>query len=244
MGVDPTQQVEESAAPAATEVTPVVEAPPATPWRKELDEFFADQPEDVRTKVDSYIATKRQPYVTKLEQDRAELAEKAAWFEDLQEDPDSVLRDAIEQTYSPEAATKFLALIAEGVTPAEAAEEVAAPHAALAPEDRAALDRAKARDEEEALASYLKEVDTLVEANPHVVADSFHFYVEKAGDIEGALALWNKHFPPPAAGVVEDPAIPTPPATLTGGGGGTPVAKAALTLDELGSALFDSARGR
>lgn len=213
-----------------------------TPWRKEVDEYFSDVDSGVRDKIDVYIREKRQPYVTKLEGDRAELADKAAWFDDLEADPDSVLSDAINQKYSPELAEKFLALIDAGAPPDQAAKGAAEDGAAiLSPDDRAILDRAKARDDKEALDVYLAEVSALVKDNPHVVPDSFHFYVEKAGDLESALALYNKHFPPP---VVPDLDPPLPPATLSGGGGGTPVAKEALTLEELGKAMFDAASGR
>ncbi len=226
-------------------VAPEVAAPPAevpaassTPWRRELDEYFADQPEDFRAKVDSYVREKRQPYVTKLEQERADLEERAAWYDDLEADPDAVLRDAIEQKYSPDVAAKFVALLEEGA-PAE--EAVAAlPAATLAPEDRAVLDYAKEQQAERELATYLAEVDEVLKDKPHVNKDSFHFYVEKAGDLADALELYNKHYPPP---VVDAPPPPTPPATLSGGGAAAPMAQTPLSLDQLGSALFDAARG-
>ncbi len=223
--------------PAAPAVEPA--ALPDAPWAKDRDTLFADPAS--RTAFDTYMRTTAQPYTTKLEQDKADLAERAAWFDDLNADPDAVLRDAIEQTYGADKAQEFAALIAAGVAPEAAAEEVVPAKAELDPEDRAAIDYAKDRRAKDALAEYMAEVDALIVEHPHVAKDAFHLYVKEHGDLAEALTAYNAHFPPPAK---EEPPAPTAPATLGGGGtvGGT--ATAIGSLNDLGAALFAAAAPR
>lgn len=231
-----------AAVPAGATTPPPEPDAGATPWRKEVDEYFADHDEEFRTKVDSYLRDKRQPYVTKLEQERGDLADKAAWFDDLQDDPADTLRDAIEQAFSPEVAAKFVALVEEGATQEVAlAAAQADPPERLTADERSALDFAKEQKATSELNAYLAEVADVVKANPHVKEQTYHLYVKETGSLQDALELYNKDYPPPAA---EVPAGPLPPATLTGGGGGTPVAAAPVSLDDLGRMMFDAAGGR
>lgn len=222
-----------SVTPPAAEVPAAL---PDAPWAKDRDSMFADPA--ARTAFDTYMRTTAQPYTTKLEQEKADLAERAAWYDDLNDRPDDVLRDAIEQTYGADKAAEFLALIDAGVKPEDAAEEVAPTKLEMDPDDRAALDYAKDRRAKDALAEYMAEVDTLIVEHPHVNKNAFHLYVKEHGELDAALAAYNQHYPPP---VVEEPDPAAPPATLGGGGaiGGT--ATAITSLGALGDALFASA---
>lgn len=237
MGVEdetPAATTDETAAASTTEAPA---APGPAPWSKELEEFFPDA--DVRAKVDTYIREKRQPYVTKLEQERADLAERAAWHDDLAEDPDSVLHDAITQKYGEDAGAKFLEMIDAGATPAEAVAETK--QDALDPEDRAALEFAKTSRQQQELDKYLAEVAEVKAAHPHVRDRAFHLYVKEHGTIADATAAYLEDYPAP---VTDEPAADPAPPTLTGGGGSTPVAAQYASIDELGAALFAAAGGR
>lgn len=227
-------------APAAVAEAPAAVALPNAPWAKDRDELFADT--DARAKFDTYMREKQQPYVTKLEQGRADLEERAAWHDDLKADPDAVLRDAVEQVYGAEAAEKFLALIDAGVAPTDAAamaDAVDVPEAKLSAAQQAALDHATAQHEKAVMDDYYAAVAAVVTANPHVKDKAFHHYVAAHGTVDGGLAAYLEDFPAPAA---EKPREDPAPRTLSGGGSGAPVIQGHRTLRDAADSVFDALR--
>lgn len=109
---------------AATEPAPVAVTPEpaaAAPWTKDITERFTD--EAVRAEVDAYLREKQQPYITKLEQERAEALNKTWVHDQLNERPES-LSEIAEQLY-PGLGEQVAALITAGATPEVAAAAAA-----------------------------------------------------------------------------------------------------------------------
>lgn len=106
--------------PAAVVVEPTPAAAPA-PWAKEAEARFTDPA--ARDAFDTYMREVNQPYVTRLEQERAEAANKTWVHDQLNERPES-LSEIAEQLY-PGLGEQVAALITAGATPEVAAAAAA-----------------------------------------------------------------------------------------------------------------------
>lgn len=233
----------QAAAVAAAEPTPVVE--PAAPavvepatykWTKDITERFTD--EAVRAQVNSYLLDVQQPYITKLEMERADAAAKTWVHDQLNERPES-LSEIAEQLY-PGLGEQVAALITSGATPevAVAAAAVEADPEEIGldqlPKDvREAVEFARTSREREATEAAAKTQadaeaaaavelkawqDTLVAEQPDVKPTVLLRYVASANVPDGAtseqlyaqaLADYRVDFPAPAGAAA--------PATLPGG---------------------------
>ncbi len=258
----------ETPAVAAAEVAaPETPAVAAAPWAAKLAERFTD--EAVREQVDAYLREEHQPYVTKVEQERAaaraeaEAASEKAWvFDDLNADPNAALKAIAEQVYGEDIATRIAELLDQGAAPAVAEATAVAEEAdpeqialdALPPEVREAVEFAKSQRaaqaaaeqaavEETELAEATKVYDEwragVMAANPDIAEVDIHAYVY-AADGDMEQGLANYRAAHPA------PAAPvqTPPATLGGAGnGGLQPTRRMSSLAEAAGAVYDGAAG-
>lgn len=263
--VEPAPVAAPAAAPAPA--TPAPEAAPTTPaaapWAADLEERFTDPA--IRAEVDAYLREKQQPYITKLEQERAEALDKAWVFDELNDDPATALREITNQIYGDEVGKQIADLIGAGATieQAEAAVTGTPPPPdpeqidldKLPPEVRDAVEFArKAREaeaaaeakrvEDEALAEATKIYDAwraeALEKNPDIVEQTLHAFVFAAdGDMEQGLANYRAVYPAPT--------VETPPAPATLGPSGASGAPASTrrfsSLGEAAGAVYDAAAG-
>lgn len=247
----PAVEPETTAAPAAPE-TP---APGPAPWAKSLETRFAD--ETVRAEVDAYLREEHQPYVTKVEQERAEALDKARIYDWLDEEPDEALKAIVSAVYDDEAAERVAELIGAGVAPEKAAEvagaeaEAAGVQPAELPEDvKATVEWAKKRQAEESAEAEAKQIEDagkalkdwhaeLVKADPDIKYGALMAYVAaQQGDMDAALAAYRVDFPAPKT-VVEPP----PPKLGGHAHGGIEPSRRMGSLAQAAGSVFDAARG-
>lgn len=272
---EPAAPVEAPATAAAPVETPAAEttapeAPPApaaapAPWAADLAERFTD--DEVRAKVDAYLREKQQPYITKLEQERAEALDKAWVFDGLNEDPAATLREIAEQVYDADVAARIAELVGAGASVEKAETQAVAeanqepdPEAvdlsALPPEVREAVEWAKtererqaAQEAKDAEAAELAEAKTvydewraqIVKDNPDVIESDLHAYVYAAdGDLDQGFANYRAAHPAP-----KPEPEPEPPTTLGGGGSSiSPTRPASNTsLADAMGAVYDGVAG-
>lgn len=138
LNIDPNPATPEPAAPAAA---PAAEPQaPATPWAESLDRSFADVPAEMRTRLDQYLRSEVQPYVTRREQ---ELGQVGEIWDNLWDENQTIgtYLSLAESIYGPELAQKVAATFSEhfeaqGMAPAAAAQagaQAAAQQAAQEP---------------------------------------------------------------------------------------------------------------
>ncbi len=241
----PEEQAAADAAAAIPAVEPVVEAPPAAPWDSAVAARFTDPAQ--AAEVSAFMREHTQPYVTKLEQDKAEALERAQWYDDLMEDPKSTLQDAIAGLYSDDVAAQVVAMLEGGATIEAAVAVVAetAPAAELDDDTKAAVDWAKSKRQEETdaatLAAYMEQINPVLEANPHIKerTSAFHRYVATEGSIEDGLAAFLADFPAPTA-----PAGAPAPVVLGGGVSAATVQKFGSLGDAADSVFAAASKGR
>ncbi len=246
-------------APAA-EPAVVVEPAPA-PWQKDIDERFTDPA--VRAEVDKYLREKQQPYMTKLEQDAAELRGKAWVFDGLSsDDPTETLTAIVSQVYGDDFAERIVELLGEGENleaaaaiaeqeadedaidldklPAEVREAVEFAKSAKAAEAAASEAAAQQKLLDEATATYDAWRAEILKAQPDVKENALHAYVFAAdGDMEQGLANYRADFPAPAP-------EPKPAAPTSLGGATTGISNSRRTSGSLADAfgeVFDGAAG-
>lgn len=158
---------------------------PAAPWAKDLEATFEDPA--VRAQVDAYLREKQQPYITKLEQEKAELEGKAWVFDGLQEDPAATLREVAEQVYDVATADRIVELLEQGksveAAEAQAVAEASTPEAAAAkaadqvdldklpPEVREAVEFARAEKAR-------REAEATEKTNQDAIAEGMKVYDE------------------------------------------------------------------
>ncbi len=228
-------------APVEAPEAPAAEAPKTYPWDKQVAESFTDS--TVAEQVATFMKDNYQPYITKLEQERADLAERAQWFDDLNESPDDTLRDALVQLYGEDTAERVMAVL----TPEEIADEaarIAAPPAPAADETADQQWLREFREEQElaqATAEYTAAFEAIKEAHPDIVDSAFHRYVATtaAGDIAKALDQYRADFPAPAG----EPAPPKPGAPPSLGGSAaapTPTTPNLRSLHDATAAVYES----
>lgn len=238
----------------AAVVTPpaVVETPPPAdaPWTKDITELFED--EAVRSQVDAYLREKQQPYITKLESDRAEAkaaAEEAAaegWvLRALNEDPAAALLDISTQIYGAEMGQRVNDLITAGATPADAEAAAAAEadpeeidlaklpqgvreavefaSAEKARQAQAEIDKQAQAEIDSATAEYDTWRAALLAAQPDVKENTLHRYVMSVNVPDNASA--EELFAAALAAYREDfpaPTVETKDAPATVGGRAAP----------------------
>lgn len=114
-----------AAEPVVAEPAPVATPEPVVtataPWAKDAESRFTDPV--ARAAFDEYMRTVSQPYITKLEQERAEALNKTWVHDQLNERPES-LSEIAEQLY-PGLGDQVAALITAGATPEVAAAAAA-----------------------------------------------------------------------------------------------------------------------
>jgi len=253
------EPTETPAAPAPAE-TPVAEAAAevaeesttggAAPWDDAVGSRFTD-PEQAKA-VSEFMRENYQPYVTKIEQERAELRDRAMLFDQFEEDADSTMREVAAELYGDEVADKVAEILAaQGVDPdAPAADAPAADAPAakadavssLSKEDQEALAWAKeqrtATTQQAQMDEYLADAAPHIAANPDIPAATFHRYVATTGgDFEVAVAAYRAEHPaaPAAPG---DPA----PATLGSAPASGPTTRKIGSLADAASSVFEAAR--
>lgn len=265
--VDPAAVAAAAAAPAAEPVVeatppapePVVEPAPEpgpAPWAKSLEAAFTDEAE--RARVDAYLREHQQPYITKLEQERAEAAEKAWVYDDLTgEDPAEALSRIAEELY-PGLGERITELVAAGASPDEAVAQAegetdpAAPSAELSPEVAEMVEWAKAqrareaeaeqaRTEEAEMAEAVKVLDEwktpLLAAEPDLKESTLMAYVvSHEGDMDAAYAAYRADFPKPEG-------APAPPTIGGRSNGGAEPVRAMSSLADAAGSVFDAAAG-
>ncbi len=260
------QQALIAAAAAVPVVEPEVTTPPPAPaepgpapWASTLAASFEDEAE--RSRVDAYLREHHQPYVTKVEAERAaakaaaEAAEEKAWVYDSLsgDDPATALADIAEQLY-PGLGERVAELVTAGVAPEAAAEQAAAEEAAPALDPavaelvewaKAERERQAAATAEQTQAAALAEAtevlnawaETTLAANPDIASDDLMAYiVAQQGDMDAALAAYRVSHPAP-------PAAPAPPTVGGRSAGGIMPARRASTLAEAAGSVFDAASG-
>ena len=178
-GADTTADVAQSE--SASQQEPAPSAPEITgPWAKDLERHFEDP--QVRAKVDEFMRTSYQPYVTQLETEKAELSQVAEFIEDLRNDPVGTyleLSKLIGGEELAEAAKQFL-------TPEEQAEVEAIEQGQtqqLDPELQQMLEDYKQEKANEEYWAKISELD--------VEPDLFHpLVIAHDGDIEAAYQAY------------------------------------------------------
>lgn len=238
-------------------VEPAVETPPAAepgpaPWAKDLEERFAD--EATRAAVDTYLREKQQPYITKLETERAAALERSWLLDSFDEDPVAALADVAKQLY-PEVAERIVELVKGGATPDAAVDQAEAEQVAdeltpakLTPEQEELLAWAKERREAEAADAKSAEeaveqaeatdflndwLTTQTTATPDIKPNTLRAYVVATkGDLDSALAAYREEFPAPEV------APETPPRSLPRAAVGmySPPRSSGKTADAVGAA--------
>ncbi len=250
------------AAPAAEPAT-APEAGPAAPgpapWAKSLETRFADP--EVRAQVDAYLREEQQPYITKIEAERAEAQGKTWVFDKLEADPEAALREIVAAVWDDEAADRVAELVAAGYdtegaieqagAEAEGAGVVATP-AELPADVKETVEWAKAERARQAEADKLASdaaameqattelnawADPLLESEPDIHRGTLMAYVAACrGDMAAAHAAYREAYPAP---VVE---APKPPPLLGGHThGGIEPSRRFSSLAQAAGSVFDAA---
>lgn len=240
--------------PPAAEVveTEVVEtaAKGPAPWDAWVAEDFE---ESEREKVDAFLRKRYQPYVTKINEEKADAVAKSWVFDRLNEDPTEALREIAAQVYDDDTAERIVELLKAGATVEEATEvaETEAAGGKLDPDvqelvdwakDSKAREAAQAKADEEAkeiadaTEALTKWRDDLVAAEPDIVVADLTAYVATLGNFEAAYAAYRAAHPKP------EPVVEEPPPTLGGrSGAGSSPARPASSLAEAAGRVFDAA---
>lgn len=253
----------ETAPGAATPPEPAPVAPAAAPWAAEAEARFTDPA--AREAFDSYMREVNQPYVSKVEAERAaakaeaEALQGKTWvFDQLNDDPEAGLHAIMAQLYPDgDVADRVLELVKAGATPAAAEKQAVAEEGATelpaevketvewakTERDRQASDAA-AKVEADALAAATAELNTWKDALVAKEADIkpdllMRYVVSEDGDMEAAYAAYRVDFPAPAAGKA--------PVTIGGRAGGssptTPDFKG-MSKDEVWAAIFEAGKDK
>lgn len=251
--------VEPEAAPASppVESEAATAAPGPAPWTKSLETRFED--EAVRAEVDRYLREEHQPYVTKVEGERAEALEKARIYDWIDEEPAEALRAIVAAVWDDDAAARVGELIDAGFTAEEAAEVAGAEAEAAGVQAKPAelpadvqetvewAKAARAREAADAEAAEVAKAGTalkewhaeLAKADPDIKYGTLMAYVAaQQGDMDAALAAYRVDFPAPA------PVVEPPPPKLGGHPhGGIEPSRRASTLAQAAGNVFDAASG-
>lgn len=219
--VEPAQAADPVEPPAAPPAVPEkADVPPPAeqtfPWDKDVAERFTD-PAQAKS-VSEFMREKYAPYTTKVEQERAELREQAALFQQFTEDPDATLLEVVAELYpdsDPDAVRKFFAGIGENVDEPASKETKEAVVASMSDEDKETLEWARQQRKEtadkQAMDEYMAEVKPVMEANPDIPESVLHRYISTSGgDFDAAVAAFRADFP-----TAEN--APAAPPTTTGG---------------------------
>lgn len=220
-----------------TEVpAPETESPPEStdvnaPWLKDVQSAFEDA--SVQQQVLDYMSSKYQPYVTKIEEERALLAKKAELYDAYQEDPTGVYLDMTKHIFGEEPADAVTQAILEALGEDDLDDsddsEVSDAPWRNDPEVVAAMEyAAKAREEEERQLqreSYAQLLNDIREANPGLTVDEdilVPFILATEGDADKAVAAYNAWIDKAEAMFTGDSEsltpddVPNPPPTLGG----------------------------
>ena len=245
---------DEIAAASAAEAAVAADAAAApvvtdSPWHKEAEARFTDP--TARAAFDSYMREVNAPYVTKLEQDRAEAQRAAAeavdkaWVLDaINEDPAAAIADIFSQVYGEDASARVSALIAAGFSvedaggiveqeetldldklPAEVREAVEYAQTQKAAQAAAEVAAAQQAEIDSATTEYDAWRAELLKSEPDIKESTLHRYVLSADVADDATAA--DLFKTALAAYREDfpsPAGSAAPATLGPGGGSGPAA--------------------
>jgi len=236
------------AAKPAAEVAEESTTGGAAPWDKAVSERFTD-PEQAKA-VSEFMRESYQPYVTTIEQERAELRDRAMLFDQFEEDADSTMREVAAELYGDEVADKVAEILAAqgvdpdepGAAPAQAAAKTQDAVSSLSKEDQEALAWAKeqrtATTQQAQMDEYLADAAPHIAANPDIPAATFHRYVATTGgDFEVAVAAYRAEHPAaPAA-----PGAPAP-ATLGSAPASGPTTRKIGSLADAASSVFEAAR--
>lgn len=247
--------------PPAAPAIPPPAAPAPAPWAAEAEARFADP--DARAAFDSYMREVNQPYVSKVEAERAAAKSEAealhgkTWvFDQLNEDPEAGLHAIMEQLYPDgDVADRVLELVKAGATPAAAAQQAVAEEGELPPEVKETVEWAKGERErqtaaaaakvtEDALAVATAELGTwkaaLIAKEPDLKAGLLMRYVaSEDGDLEAAYAAYREDFPAPA--------VEKAPVTIGGRPGGSSAATTdfkGMKRDDVWAAIFEAGKDK
>lgn len=165
----PEEQVSEETQDQTT-ATPEVQAAPG-PWAKDLAEFFSD--DEVRGNVDTFLREKVQPYVTKLEGERAP-EQAVLLYNDLNEDPASTFMVLTEDLFGPEVAQSVVKTLAEAWGETPDIEQPATQVSSESDVDPRLQKLYEKQEQEERDAEYQAAIDAIVEyddsVNPELLA--------------------------------------------------------------------------
>jgi len=196
------------------------------PWAQDINETFTDPV--VATAVSAFMQAKYQPYVTKVEMERAAFAEKAELYDQFEEDTSGTFLAIAEEIYGEEGRDAIIsALTAQDNAP----EGTVAPELSslMETDEMKYIKQMVERDQAaQAQAQYDALVDATVAANPGVEKDLLHPFVYAAnGDMDAAIEKYNTwvdsaktRFSTPAP-----TGEPAPPTITKQGGNTPPVAK-------------------
>lgn len=202
-------QVEETQGTPAPETAPAqAEAPTqgSGPWAQDLASIFED--EAVRGQVDGFLREKVQPYTTKLEQERAGLADAERLWTDLSTNPLDAYLQLTQELFDPEAAQVVIDALNPGDFDGfeELPQEGEQPQ--RDPEVEAMLEEHRNSKIE---AVYNSELQRVVAANPGVpgLQDNLHpFIAAHEGDFDTAL----EHYKQIVSGIAPAQTTGTPTA--------------------------------
>lgn len=226
---EPVVEAEATEEPVVEPVPEEATVPESTeqsfPWDKDVAERFTD-PAQAKS-VSDFMREKYAPYTTKIEQERAELRDQAALFNQFVEDPDNTLLEVVSELYPEADAEKVKAFFAEINSEAEpeAAKDMESeggpPASALSEDDQAALEWAReqrtASADKKAMDEYLSDAKPVMEANPDIPESVFHRYVATSdGDFDTAVAAYRNDHPAP-----EEPEEKAPPVMSSGTSAGS-----------------------
>lgn len=214
--------------PAAAPPAPVDSAPPEAPaapapvvhpWDADVAATFTDPAQ--RAAVSTFMQEKYAPYVSTLEQERADLRGQAMLFQQIEENPTDTLVEVISELYPTASAAEVQTFI-ESLAEAPAAPAAPAdPLANLTPEQKTAIEWAQAKQAEDlqaaAMTKYLDDAKPFIAANADIPEAVFHRYVATTGgDFTNAVARYRAENPGAPA-----PPPPAAPPTLGGAPAGT-----------------------
>jgi hypothetical protein len=259
----PDAPVTDPANPAATPVDappPAAAAPAPAPWAADAEARFTDPA--ARAAFDTYMREVNQPYVSKVEAERAaaraEVEAKAWVFDGLNDNPEATLQQIAAQVYNDDIATRIVELVKGGTAPAAAAAQAITEEedtSGLPPEVTAKLKwideqqaaqatAAAAAAEEATIAEAMKELNAwkaeLLTKEPDIKESVLLQYVAAIGELDQALAAYRADFPAPAA---------TAPVTLgqagaAAGSGGTLPDFAGKSMRDIAAAVFAAGKDK
>jgi len=191
------------------------------PWTTAVQQAFSDDPV-LAARVGQFMTTHYQPYVTRLENERASGQQAQEFYNAFQADPGEAFLSLAEDMFGEEGVSSIVnALQDEPEETAIVPENEPAPqYAQLSPEDAELIEWARGlreeRQEESQHNTYLQDKSAFLadEARKHIDAELFDpFVAANDGDWEKAATAYeafHNKFAPPAE---PDPAAP---ATLPG----------------------------